>query len=229
MKDHSNSNDGSLGRRSFLTKAIGFLAGSTLIGGAAKVFAKASGQQLSSTSGAPKQVDFLNPAIGQIIMFAGNYAPTGWALCDGSLLSIQQYTALFSILGTTYGGNGTSNFGLPDLRGRVPIGFGQGAGLTSRALGEMGGEEAHTLAVGEIPSHSHPVNVDASAGTSATPVNNLPAVNSEGIQHYGSVASGAMDAGAIGNTGGSQAHNNMQPYLAINYVIALTGIFPARS
>jgi microcystin-dependent protein len=229
MSSDSVECEKSSGRRSFLAKALGLAAGTSLLGGAVKAFAKAGGDQSSLSGGVPKQVDFANPALGQVIMFAGNYAPTGWAICDGSLMSISQNTALFSILGTTYGGDGKTTFGLPDLRGRVPIGTGQGAGLTNRLLGEMSGEESHTLAVGELPSHTHPAVVDNSAGTSDTPVNNVPAVNSEGIQHYGTAMNAAMNAGAIGNTGGSQAHNNMQPYLGMTYLIALVGIFPARS
>ena len=219
----------SSGRRSFLARAIGLVAGTTVFGGAMKALAKTAGEQSSLAGGSPKQVDFANPALGQIIMFAGNYAPAGWAICDGTLLSISQNTALFSILGTTYGGDGKSTFGLPDMRGRVPIGTGQGSGLSNRLLGEMSGEENHTLAVGELPSHNHTAVVDNSGGTSDTPVNNVPAVNSEGIQHYGTAMNGAMNPGAIGNTGGSQGHNNMQPYLGITYLIALVGIFPARS
>ena len=216
-------------RRRFLAKALGILAGTSLLGGILKSTAKAATNPLASTGGGAKQVDFANPALGQIIMFAGNFAPTGWAFCDGQLLPISQYTALFSLLGTTYGGDGRVTFALPDLRGRAPIGFGQGPGLNNYILGQVGGEETHTLATPEMPAHSHAVNVDSANGTSDTPVNNVPAVNSEGIQHYGSALNGTMSPGAIGSSGGGLAHNNMQPYLGINFLIALSGIFPSHS
>ncbi len=135
----------------------------------------------------------------------------------------------YKVLGATYGGDGTSTFALPDLRGRVPIGFGQGTGLSNHALGQSGGEETHLLSTNEMPSHNHSAAADNGNGTSATPVGNFPAINNEGIQHYAATGSGAMNAAAIGNTGGGQSHNNMQPYLAINYIISLNGIFPSQS
>ena len=169
------------------------------------------------------------PFIGQIMLFAGNFAPKGWAFCDGSLLAISQNTALFSILGTTYGGNGVTTFGLPDLRGRVAIGFGNGPGLTPRALGEKAGEENHTLIQAEMAAHNHAVSVGASNGAPSTtrPVGAVPAAG----QFYDAAANAGGSLGAVtcSITGGNQGHNNMQPYLALNYVIALVGIFPSRN
>jgi len=173
------------------------------------------------------------PMIGEIRMFAGNFAPRGWALCDGQLLSIAEYSALFSILGTTYGGDGRTTFALPDLRGRVPIHPGQGPGLSSRRLGEKGGVEAVTLTVNQIPSHTHSAvaYADSSVGSTDKPDAAVPARNAGSTPEYGQVGNTTLnqDAIVIGNTGGNQPHENMQPYLAVNYIIALVGIFPSRN
>jgi microcystin-dependent protein len=169
------------------------------------------------------------PYLGEIRIFAGNFAPTGWAICDGSLLPISQNTALFSLLGTMYGGDGRTTFGLPDLRGRVPIGAGQGSGLTNRTQGEMGGEESHVLTVPEIPSHTHNIVADTSVATTDRPGSGVPARNAAGIPQYGTGQTGVMQAGIVTLTGGNNAHNNMQPYTTINYIIALTGVFPSRN
>jgi microcystin-dependent protein len=228
MGDASRASNEVSGRRSFLTKALGFLAGTALLGGKTKALAQVSKKGPDSIGGV-KSVQDTSPYLGEILLFAGNFAPVGWAICDGALLSISQNTALFSILGTTYGGDGRTNFALPDLRGRVPVGFGQGSGLSSYVEGQAGGEETHQLSVNEMPSHNHSAGADNGRGTSATPVGNLPAINNEGIQHYGASNNSAMNAAAIGNSGGGQSHNNMQPYLALNYIIALQGVFPSRS
>src|SRR4051812_2305261 len=172
------------------------------------------------------------PFIGEIKLFAGNFAPRGYALCNGQLLAISQNTALFSILGTTYGGNGVTTFALPDLRGRVPMHAGQGPGLSSRSLGETGGAESETLLVGQMPAHNHlafPNNRNANV---ANPVDSVPGKAPDpGFFYRNSVdpAGGPMDAGFIGSAGGSQPHDNMQPFLAINYIIALEGIYPSRN
>lgn len=176
----------------------------------------------------------LEPYIGEITLFAGNFAPRGWAFCQGQLLSIAQNTALFSILGTTYGGDGRTNFALPDLRGRAPIGFGQGPGLPSYELGEMGGEPSHTLTYPEMPAHSHAVQAAgvASGGSSASPGGGTWASSTARDNIYSDAAPDTPMAGgniSIGAAGNSQPHNNMQPYLGLNYIIALEGIYPARS
>ncbi len=171
------------------------------------------------------------PFIGQITIFAGNFAPRNWAFCNGQLLFIAQNTALFSILGTTYGGNGTTNFALPDLRGRVPIHFGQGPGLSNYVEGQLGGEESHTLTQNEMPAHNHQANSVAGGGNQASPAGGLPAIESTGtsLDYSSGVANAAMGNSMISTAGGSQPHNNMQPYLAVNYIIALNGIFPSRN
>jgi microcystin-dependent protein len=181
------------------------------------------------------------PFIGQIKMFGGNFAPRGYALCDGQLLPIAQSTALFSILGTTYGGDGESTFGLPDLRGRVPLHAGTGPGLTPRNLGQSGGTETETVTVNTMPSHSHTVKgVDTIATTQAPSSNAALANTAVGGRAGGGATPYGLDdddgendtvvmAGAsVGNSGASAAHNNIQPRQAINYIIALDGVFPSE-
>lgn len=177
----------------------------------------------------------MDPFIGQIMMFAGNFAPRGWAFCNGQLLDISSHSALFSILGTTYGGDGRSTFGLPDLRGRAPIHHGNstGPGLSPHPLGQKGGAETVTLTTNQIPPHSHGAGCSDANGSAQAPTNAFPAAgvdSSRGtVNGYGTSANQKLNGGFIENTGGGQAHSNMQPFLAINYVITLEGIFPSRS
>jgi len=170
-----------------------------------------------------------DPYLGEIRMFAGNFAPRGWAFCEGQLLPISQNTALFSLLGTTYGGDGRTTFALPDLRGRVPIHAAQGPGLSNRNLGEKGGEETHILTTNEIPSHTHQLRGDSLVASTDMPTNSAPARNAGGIPSYGDTPDIDMSGAAIQFTGGGQGHNTMQPYLAVNFIIALQGIFPSRN
>jgi microcystin-dependent protein len=177
------------------------------------------------------------PFLGSIVMFAGNFAPRGWALCNGQLLSIAQNTALFSILGTTYGGNGTTTFALPDLRGRAPVHPGQGPGLSPYSLGEQIGSETVTLLSNNMPAHNHVVN--ASTATSpnrggTNPAGNLLAVTanagSYSVDIYASGNPGTtMNPMMIGPAGGSQPFSILQPILCVNFIIALQGIFPSRN
>jgi microcystin-dependent protein len=163
------------------------------------------------------------PFLGEIKMISWGFAPKGWAFCNGQFLPINQNQALFSLLGTTYGGDGRVTFALPDLRGRAPYHVGQGM-----VEGERAGEEAHTLTLSELPQHNHIPNGSNVSGTLLTPANNTWGVTTQ--NPYASTnPDSAMDPATIGNTGGSQAHNNMQPYLVINFIIALIGIFPSRS
>jgi microcystin-dependent protein len=174
-----------------------------------------------------------NPFLGEIRMFGGNFAPKGWALCNGQLLAISQNTALFSLLGTIYGGNGTTTFALPDLRGRVPIHFGQGAGLSNYTQGQQAGSESVTLLVGQLPAHNHTISGVASGGNQAGPANGSFAIESTGTSlNYASSSSppnSPMNPAMLSQTGQNQPHNNIQPYLCINFIIALIGIFPARN
>ncbi len=165
------------------------------------------------------------PYLGEIKMFAGNFAPRGWALCDGQLLPISSYDALFSLLGTTYGGDGRSTFGLPDMRGRIPVHAGWGPGLSDRSLGERGGVEVVALSTPEAPLHSHTLAADTNAATTADPRGQVPA-NAPGALSY---AQGTPDVkmASTASTGGLAAHENRMPFQCINYIIALAGIYPS--
>jgi microcystin-dependent protein len=171
------------------------------------------------------------PFIGEIRAFGFNFAPRGWANCSGQLLPISQNTALFSLLGTTYGGDGRTTFALPDLRGRVAVNQGQGPGLRNYTIGEMSGEEAHTLTINEAPAHTHLLNATNAGGNQQTPQNTFIATDAAG--NTAGFASGpptvTMNQASLGISGGSQPHNNLSPYLAVNYCIALQGIFPSRN
>jgi len=163
------------------------------------------------------------PFLSEIKLMSFNFPPKGWALCNGQLLPINQNQALFSLLGTTYGGDGQTTFALPDLRGKIPIHFGGGF-----ILGQTGGAESHTLTQQELPTHIHILNGTSSDGTQAIPVGNLLARGA--TQLYAPPANlAAMNAASVTTTGGSQPHTNMQPYLTLNFVIALQGIFPSRN
>jgi len=168
--------------------------------------------------------------IAQIIMFAGNFAPRSWAFCQGQIIAIAQNTALFSLLGTTYGGNGQTTFALPDLRGRVPVGTGQGPGLPNINLGEVAGNPNHTLLITEMPAHNHLVNAVSEAGDAATPQGNYLANSGATDREYKSMGTSVqMNSNMISPTGGNQPFSIMQPYLGMNYVICLEGIFPSRN
>jgi len=180
--------------------------------------------------------------IGEVRMFAGNFAPRSWAFCEGQLLPISSNTALFSIIGTIYGGDGRTTMALPDLRGRVPIGPGNGPGLSSRREGQRGGSETNTLNITQLPSHNHAAAVRVSSGNSTISA----ATNGVSIATPGSTSGRAFvpslgyntqtpdvtlnhQSTTVGNTGGNQSVNNMQPWLACYYIICLQGVFPSRS
>jgi len=173
-----------------------------------------------------------NPFVAEIRIFTGNFAPKGWAECDGQLLPISQNTALFSLLGTTYGGNGTSNFALPNLQGCAPMQAGQGPGLSLRDLGETGGEQNVTLIQTEMPAHSHTAQASPSGGQ-ANPSTNNWASSAFGRPpvYAASNAQTNVQMNPLGTSivGGSLPHNNMPPYLGLTFIIALQGVFPARS
>ena len=163
--------------------------------------------------------------LSEIRLFSCSFAPKGWALCNGQLLPINQNQALFSLLGIRYGGNGVTSFGLPDLRGRVPIHVGSG-----HTLAELGGQQAHTLSVSETPQHLHRLNASTTQATTGTPSPAMELSTSAGAFAYGPPQSLVpMDPTAIANVGGSQAHPNMQPYLTLSFCIALQGLFPSVS
>jgi microcystin-dependent protein len=171
----------------------------------------------------------IEPFIGEVQWFAGNFAPRGWAMCDGQLLPISSNEALFSILGTTYGGDGRTSFALPDVRGRVIIHEGSGPGLSHRSLGSKAGTETETLSVNQMPAHTHTQRASGGSATSVTPTNNVLASPRRTRLYDSSGANTNMNAAAITNTGGSQSHNNMQPYTTLNCIIAMQGIYPSRN
>jgi microcystin-dependent protein len=169
------------------------------------------------------------PFVGEIRMFAGNFAPRGWAFCDGQLLAVSQNDALFSLFGTIYGGDGRTTFGLPDLRGRIPIHAGHGPGLSERRLGAKMGEEKVTLTVNQLPSHNHePMQASTNAGTGNAPFGQLPA-NSPSVDLWiEDSQSENLASAAISHVGGSQAHSNLMPFLCVHFIVALFGIYPSR-
>ncbi len=164
------------------------------------------------------------PYVGEIRMFAGNFAPAGWMFCEGQLLPISENETLFQLIGTTYGGDGRSTFALPDLRGRLPMHQGNGF-----ILAETGGAEEITLTVNQIPAHAHPLLASASPGTSASPANAVLAKTTTGFLYILENPTGSMAVVSIGPVGGSQPHTNFQPYLCVDYIISLFGIFPSQT
>src|SRR5256885_3969970 len=166
-----------------------------------------------------------SPYIGEIRMFAGNFAPVGWAFCNGALMAIDQNDALFNLIGTTYGGDGQTTFAMPDLQSRVPLHVGPGF-----ALGQTGGVESVTLTTSQIPAHSHVPQANSAAGTQPSPANGVWASTNPSINNYSNVAPSLnMDPAAIGSSGGSQPHDNMVPFLAVNFILSLFGVFPSQT
>ncbi len=174
----------------------------------------------------------MEPFVAEIRIFPFNFAPKGWAFCDGQLLPLSQNTALFLLLGTTYGGNGESNFALPDFQGRTPMHPGQGPGLSLHDLGETGGSDTVTLLESEIPSHRHTLMTSNKPGNQAGPASNRALAQPNGANAYHTDTTGnlvTMSGDAVAPAGGGQPHNNMQPYLTLNFCIAMQGVFPPRT
>jgi microcystin-dependent protein len=172
----------------------------------------------------------MDPFIGEIRMFAGNFEPVGWAFCNGQLLAIQQNTALFALLGTFYGGDGRVTFALPNLQERIPLQAGQGSGLSRYDLGQSGGQPAVTLLQGEMPTHSHGLSANSSTGTTGLASSSaIPAVSSGPPIYRQSARIVPMNPASLMPTGAGQPHNNWQPFLVVNFIIALQGIFPSRA
>lgn len=169
----------------------------------------------------------MEPFIAQIMLFGGNFAPRGWAFCDGQLLPISSHSALFSLIGTTYGGDGRTTFALPDLRGRVPMHAGSGPGLTPRQIGQRVGHETVSLVETQMPSHSHALNVANVDADNSRPSGDM--LGKSAIYTATATPTATLNAGSISPAGTGAAHENMQPTLCINYIIALEGIFPSRS
>ena len=175
----------------------------------------------------------LNSMIGSVVMFGGNFAPRGYALCQGQLLSISQNTALFSILGTTYGGDGRTTFALPDLRGREPVGAGNGNGLSAITLGERAGSQSVTLTSSNLPQHTHLVNCDDRGESSPSPSGLIPGVAGEATApipiYSGAAPNAQMNPAMCGSAGGNQSFNHLAPFLGINFLICTQGVFPSRN
>jgi microcystin-dependent protein len=169
-----------------------------------------------------------NPFVGEIRMFGGNFAPAGWNFCNGALLPISQFDTLFALIGTTYGGDGQTTFQLPNLQGRAPVHQGQGPGLSNRVIGEVGGTETVTLNANQMPAHNHALKASSALSNGAAGSSGVLAATAVNI--YGSGAPTlAMATQAVTPQGGSQPHDNMAPYLAVNYIISLFGIFPSQN
>ena len=170
------------------------------------------------------------PFVGQIMMVGFNFAPRGWVFCSGQLLPISQFDVLFALIGTTYGGDGQNTFAAPDLRGRIPIHQGQGAGLSNYVIGQLSGVENVTLATSQTPLHTHTLNATAAAATAINPSNLLLANTSGPNLYLEDTPTAPLNAASIGSSGGgSQPHENMQPYICVNFCIAVEGIFPSRN
>lgn len=198
-----------LPRRQFLGGTLAALAGALWFGRAGR----------AEPVEAAVQGDF--PYVSEIRMFAGTFAPAGWSFCEGQLLAINQYEALFSLIGTAYGGDGQETFALPDLRGRAPVHM-----EAVRPLGTPGGQEDVFLPLTQIPSHSHAAGASSANASSDDPTGRVPARDASGAPHYGPTADTNLASGALLSTGGTTPHNNMQPYLCIHYIICLEGIYP---
>ncbi len=169
------------------------------------------------------------PFVGEIRIFAGNFAPRGWAYCDGQLLAVSQNDALFSLLGTIYGGDGRTTFGLPDLRGRIPVHAGSGPGLSERRLGSKGGSEEVTVTTNQLPSHNHNAHASGAAASAGNPSGNVSADTAPTNIYANSLATTqTMNSAAVSQTGGSRSHTNLMPALCVHFIIALFGIYPSR-
>ena len=172
----------------------------------------------------------MNPYLGEIRIFAGNFAPRGWASCDGQLLAISSNTALFSLLGTYYGGNGETTFALPDLRSRAPIHQGQGLGLSPYEIGQNGGTENVTVTTQQMPHHNHSINTFDGPGGSSHPANAILASTSTDKEYTASASDGStLNPQAFSQVGSNQPHNNLEPYLCVTFIIATQGIYPSRN
>lgn len=171
------------------------------------------------------------PFLSEIRIFAFSFPPRGWAQCDGQILPISQNQALFSLLGTSFGGDGETNFALPDMRGRAPINFGHGSGLSSRPLGSRGGQATVALTVQQMPAHEHTLNAspDPASALTAQGGNKLPSRPQPGFNNFGDTPNADGHPDQVSGTGAGAGHNNLQPYQAVNFCIALQGLFPSRS
>jgi microcystin-dependent protein len=200
-------------RRRFLSRALAALGATTWLGGGPR---RADAQTSDQ------------PYVGEVKMLAGDVAPAGWMFCEGQVLDISTYSTLFYLIGTTYGGDGQSTFALPDLRGRAPVHMGTGAG-SSYVIGQVGGAETASLSTSQLPAHTHSAKASLAAGTSASPAGMVPALDASGSPHYGTGTDAVLSGAAMSSVGGSGAHDNMQPYLTLRFIISLDGVYPSTT
>jgi microcystin-dependent protein len=170
-----------------------------------------------------------NPFVGEIRMFGGNFAPAGWAFCDGSLIPISENATLFNLIGTTYGGDGQQTFALPNLLGRIPIHAGQGSGTQNYVLGQIGGVETVTLSNSQIPTHTHTLVASTDPANASGPQGNVLANTVNTTPYFAGSGSVPLNSGSLTSVGGSQPHDNLMPFLCVNFIISLFGIFPSQS
>lgn len=221
-------------RRNFIRKSVAALFGATILTSASDIFSMESKTGYIYVKQNGEVINNYNPQgdaqpyLGSIVAFGCNFAPNGWYMCNGQILPITGNTALFSLLGTYYGGNGSSTFALPDLRGRVAMSSGQGPGLAYYDMGQSDGYEGISLLPTQMPAHIHTLAGSSGIGTSPNPSNTFLAENAEGINAYAASGNVVLNNAAIGVAGSSLPHNNIQPVLALNFCIARAGIFPAR-
>jgi microcystin-dependent protein len=227
MREEQSASNEEGTRRNFVIRSLQAILGlgAFSLVGSLKLFGQNKG--LTQKKPSISSVQSTQPFLGEIQITAGNVVPTGWALCNGQLLSISSNAALFSLLGTTYGGNGATTFALPNLQARMP--FGVSTTDSNFLLGSLGGEASHTLTLNEIPLHTHSFTASSANGTSPNPSGTFPAQNSQGIRQYSGIADTSMNPAAVSSIGSTQPHNNLPPYLVLNFIIALVGIFPSRS
>lgn len=221
-------------RRSFIRKSIAALFGATILTKADEIYSmesktgyvyvKADGEVINNY----QPMGDVQPYLGQINVFGFDFAPNGWLKCEGQLLPINTNSALFSLLGTQFGGLGVTTFALPDFRGRVPLHAGQGAGLSLYDIGDANGSEGVTLLTSEIPSHSHSLSVSSGMGTTPNPSGSFIAQNAEGISAYTGTSNLFLNSTAVADGGSGLPHNNIQPSLVLNFCIARQGVFPQR-
>lgn len=204
----------SVPRRGFIARMLALVGGGALIG------------RVAPAATSPSRIEGGSPFVGELSIVGFNFAPVGWAMCDGQYLLISDYDALFSLIGTTYGGDGVTTFALPNLNGRAATHQGQGPGLSNQSLGELGGAETVTLTSSQLPVHSHSMRGDSAPGTSDSPAGRYPAKNAAGVPTYGLDPSAYMGNTMLGYTGANYPHNNMQPFLTMNFIISLNGIYP---
>lgn len=226
MKENKKIKNNSNTRRGFLQGLGQIFVGSAFIGTIANLF---TASETKANASPPSFRASTDPLIGSISMVGFNWAPRNWAICNGSSIAISGNESLFSLIGTNFGGDGRTYFNLPDLQGRVPLGYGSGVGLTPRSVGVKGGYESIALSNSNLPQHNHSLYVNSAGGNTDSPSGTYLAANAEGIKQFSNTAGATANSAAIGDAGSSAAHENMMPFQVVNYVIAMFGTYPSRN